>query len=258
MSTSPASVSTPRVFVVTGGGNGIGRACALAFAREGYRVALADLNASAASAVADEIRSSGGAAVAIATDVADAASCRRMAEMVAGEFGGIDVLMNCAVVKASARRNFWEIPEDEWDRLMTVNVKGVWHAICAALPAMRGRGGGSIINMSSATVNAGGRDFLHYVTSKAAIVGLTRSMARELGDDGIRVNCIMPGYIVTGPQRPGFSDDATLSASRMDVRIVKRNGETADVVGCALFLASEASAYMTGQSLNLDGGRTFL
>jgi 3-oxoacyl-[acyl-carrier protein] reductase len=247
-----------RVLLVTGGGQGIGRAFALGFAREGYGVVIADRNATTAAAVAQEVARAGGRASAIETDVSSRVGCVRMAEHAKKEFGRIDVLVNCAVVKASGRRKFWEIDESEWDRLMAVNVKGVWLAMCSVVPAMREQGGGTIVNMASAVFNAGQIDFLHYVATKAAVIGITRSAARELGEFNIRVNCILPGYVETATESADLRPDPARLAQRMQSQIIKRPADPDDVVGVGLFLASEQSKYMTGQSINIDGGRTFI
>ena len=247
-----------RSVLITGGGQGIGRAFAERFARDGDRVAIADINSDATERVAATIRASGGTALSVGTDVSDRGSVDAMTARVNAEYGRIDVLINCAVVKASARYQFWEIPEAEWDRLMAVNVKGVWHAICSVVPTMRQIGGGTIVNLSSAVVNAAGPGFLHYVTSKAAIIGMTRSMARELGEYNIRVNSILPGYVETDAERSHERPDAAVLARRLETQIIKRPANTNDVVGVGLFLASDLSGYMTGQSINIDGGRTFI
>jgi 3-oxoacyl-[acyl-carrier protein] reductase len=163
---------------------------------------------------------------------------------------------NAAVFSTITLKPFWELSVNEWDRLMAVNVRGTWLTMKAVVPPMREAGGGSIINISS-TVVAGGRpNYLHYVASKAAVIGMTRSAARELGDFGIRVNCIMPGTIQTEVPRETVSPErrAALIASQS----IKRAATPDDLVGVASFLASSDSQYMTGQTLDVDGGNTFL
>ncbi len=244
--------------IVTGAAQGIGRAFARAFAAAGYAVVIADLDALKGAAVVREIEATGGSAVFIETDVSDAAACRRLAERARAQFERIDVLVNNAAVRAAERRRFWEIDEGLWDRMMAVNVKGVWLAMSAVVPAMREQRGGCIINMSSAAYLAGAPNFLHYTASKAAVVGMTRSAARELGEFGIRVNAILPGSVTTEIAKPATSLAAKDAAARNGGRIVQRDETPADLVGVALFLASEAASYITGQSLNVDGGQSFL
>jgi 3-oxoacyl-[acyl-carrier protein] reductase len=240
-----------RVAIVTGAAQGIGRAYALRFARDGLRVVVADLNLAKARDVAGEIGA--GNAIAVGVDVSDEASTVEMASAALDSFGRIDVLVNNAAVFSTIRlKPFWEISPAEWDQVMAVNVRGTWLAMKAVIPAMRERGEGSIINISSSVRP----NYLHYVTSKAGIIGMTRSAARELGDFGIRVNCIMPGTIQTEIPRETVSPErrAALIASQS----IKRAATTDDLVGVAAFLASADARYMTGQTLDVDGGNTFL
>ena len=246
-----------RVAIVTGGAQGLGRAYALAFAREGAIAVIADRNLEGASAVAAEIEASGGRALALATDVADAESVAATARDTLARFGRIDVLVNNAALYMRnlppatdlIKRPFDEIPLPEWERLLRVNVTGPFLCVRAVVPAMRAAGFGRIINISSSTVLLGLPNYLHYVTSKSAIIGFTRSLARELGKDGITVNTIIPGLITTEVDNPTASADKVVP-----MQCIPRPGVPADMTGAALFLASGASGFITGQSLNVDGG----
>jgi 3-oxoacyl-[acyl-carrier protein] reductase len=181
-----------------------------------------------------------------------------MAEHALAQFGRIDGLINNAALKGldKGRKKLWEIDPDDWDRLMAVNVRGVWLATRAVLPAMQAQGGGSIVNMASTVLLLGSTNFLHYACSKGAVLGFTRSAARELGEFNIRVNCILSGYIPTDSwQNPA---DSVNNAVRAQARIIQRAEVAEDLVGAAVFLASADSSYMSGQSINIDGGQTHL
>jgi NAD(P)-dependent dehydrogenase (short-subunit alcohol dehydrogenase family) len=241
--------------LVTGAGRGLGRAFALGFAERGDRVAAADLDTSGADETA---RLSGG--IAVRMDVADAASVREAADRVAAELGGIDVLVNNAGLYAGLRRGpFHEIDEDEWDRVMAVNVKGTWLCARACLPAMRAAGGGTIVNVASTTAINGSAGFAHYVASKGAVIALTRAMAREAGPLGVRVNVIAPGLTLTQASRDMLEGEGVDPETyALDRGSLKRPAQPDDVVGAALWLASDGAAYVTGQTVVVDGGRIFV
>ncbi len=245
-----------KVVIVTGAAQGIGRAFALRFAQDGYRTVIADLNFAQAQSVRDEITATGAAAIAERTDVGSEASCNACVSQTLAAFGRIDALINNAAMFSDlALRPFWEIDIAEWDRVLGVNVRGTWLMMKAVVPAMQAQGSGSIINMSSNTFLSGRPGFLHYVASKGAVVGITRSAARELGEHNIRVNCILPGLTRTEVKRssdaPGRYDELLKSQS------IKRVEVPDDLVGTAAFLASDDSRFMTGQALTVDGGNTF-
>jgi len=249
-------VLAKRCAVVTGAGGGLGRAFALAFAQAGAQVCAADIDAIAAAATAAAVHDGGGSAVAVAGDVAAEDGAASIARAALDAFGAIDVLVNNAAVYAGLqRRRFEEIPLAEWDRVMATNVRGPWLCARACAPAMRERGGGSIVNISSATVLSGSPLLAHYVASKGALIALTRVMARELGEDAIRVNAIAPGFTLTQASRGLVEGAETYGVQR---GAIKRAIEADDIVGAALFLASDASAMVTGQTLVVDGGRQFL
>jgi NAD(P)-dependent dehydrogenase (short-subunit alcohol dehydrogenase family) len=240
-----------RVVLITGAGGGLGRAFSLAFAEAGSNVVAADIDEAAAGETASLVDG-----LAVQVDVSDGASVSAMVDEVVERFGGVDVLVNNAALYAGLRRApFHEIEEDEWDRTMSVNLKGPWLVSKLCLPAMRGREGGSIVNVASATVFSGSPDWAHYVTSKGGMIALTRVMARELGDLGIRVNAIAPGFVLTEASRAVIEDAETYGVAR---GAIKRSIQPDDIVGTALFLASAASGIITGQTLIVDGGRQFL
>ena len=238
-----------KVAIVTGGARNIGAVYAKTLAAEGARVVIADVLDGAATAV--DINEAGGQAVAAEVDVSREDDTLRMARTAVDVFGGIDILVNNAAIYVSInRRPFYEISAEEWDRVTAVNIKGVFLCAKAVLPAMRERGGGRIINISSNTVMAGTPNFLHYVASKAALIGITRSMARELGGDRINVNAIAPGLV----EHEGQTVPPEISASRVDARSIKRRQVPGDLTGAVLYLASSDSDFVTGQTLVIDGG----
>jgi len=244
-----------KVAIVTGGGNGIGRAYCLGLAKEGARVAVADIDKKAADAVAEAIRSSGGEALSIDADISVQANVQAMADKTAAAFGGIDILVNNAAIfsrPAVSRAPFWEISMKEWDRVMQVNIKGPWLCCCAVLPYLRKRGKGKIINQSSVAFHLGLANYAHYVASRAAIVGLTRSMARELGPYHINVNSIAPGSTLAedNPSEARIQNLERASANRS----IKRIEYPEDLVGALIFLASKDSDFITGQTFVIDGG----
>jgi 3-oxoacyl-[acyl-carrier protein] reductase len=240
-----------RVAIVTGGAKGLGLAYARALAREGYGVAIADLLD--AKEVVQEL---GPEAMSVICDVGDADGPDAMAQAVLDRFGRIDVLINNAGYFTQIhKRAFDELTVEEWDEAYRVNVRGTWLCCKAVVPAMRAAGGGRIVNTSSMTVPSGIPHFLHYVASKAAIVGLTRSLARELGDDNIAVNTISPDYV---PHDPGYAGrQPEMAAIIANQRCFKRDETPEDLVGTILFLAGPGSAFITGQNFYVNGGRLF-
>jgi len=242
-----------KVAIVTGGGIGLGRAYCKALAAEGARVVVADIADDAARAVAKEVDG-----VAVHVDVTAPEQTAAMAARAVAAYGGIDVLVNNAgMYTAIAKRPFTQIPLEEWDRCMAVNVKGVFLCCRAVYPQMKKQGRGKIINISSGTVLGGTPMFLHYVSSKAAVIGLTRALAREVGGDGINVNAITPGLTIADENQRRMLSEEYL-APRRQARAFKRDQHPEDLVGTVLFLASSASDFMTGQTLNVDGGAWML
>ena len=246
-----------RVVIITGAGQGIGRAYAHHFAKAGAIPVIAELNGQNGQRVASEIEADGGRALAVSADVTSPDSVEHMVATTMEALGRVDVLINnAAIFSQLTRRGFEDIPLDEWEDVMRVNVTGSMLCARAVLPAMRAAKWGRIINISSSTVPLGLPNFTHYVTSKAAVVGMTRAMARELGPDGITVNAIMPGLTETEVDNAGRTD--AVREKVIDMQAIKRLEVPEDLVGMLLFLASPASGFITGQSLAVDGGSAFL
>jgi len=246
-----------RVAIITGGASGIGRAYVLGMAGEGARVVIADIDEERAVATAREVEAQGGQALALWVDVSTASSTADMARRSVEHFGRIDILVNNAAVFARvpmAAVPPWEISEEEWDRLMAVNLKGPFLCARAVIPQMRAQGKGKIINISSGTVFWGSPLYLHYVTAKAGIIGMTRSLARSLGEFGITVNCIAPGGTVTEvlQQDAAFMDRQSATLGQ---RCIRRLEYPEDLVGTAIFLACDDSDFISGQTIVVDGGR---
>jgi 3-oxoacyl-[acyl-carrier protein] reductase len=244
-----------RVAIVTGAGQGIGRVFAKALAAAGAKAVIAERNADKAHGVAAEIAAGGGEALAIRTDVADPVSVGKMVREVEVQYGRIDILVNNAGSFSTLEmRPFELIPLDEWEEVLRVNVTGPFLCARAVLPAMRRAGWGRIINMASAAVTMGRPNYLHYITSKAALVGMSRSMARELGAEGITVNSILPGATFTEIERKTVTPQQ--KERIVAQQCIPRPEIPEDLVGMLLFLASDASAFVTGQALTVDGGCT--
>lgn len=245
---------TNKVAIITGAAGGLGRAFAKAFAKAGAAVACADINLDGAQKTADLIKSSGGQAISVKTDVTTKASADELVAQTLSQYGQLDILVNNAAIYAGLeRRPFWEIDEEIWDRVMAVNVKGIWQMSKSAAPQMF-EGGGRIINIASATFYSGSPGWLHYVASKGATIGMTRSMARELGDYNVTVNAIAPGFTLTDASLNMMDDAANYGVNR---GAIKRASQTEDMLGTALYLASGASDFVTGQTIVVDGGRQF-
>jgi len=242
-----------RVALVTGAAQGIGAAFAKGLAAEGAKVAIADLDSG--RTVVDIIRQAGGEAIDAPCDVSDEAAARAAVAKTVDAFGRLDILVNnAAIFTQTPRRKFDEITVEEWDKVCSVNIRGVWLMCKAAVPAMRANGYGKIVNISSGRAFKGSTHFLHYDASKAAVVGITRSLARELGEDNIRVNAIAPGStasenVLARSTGLGASMDSTVKS-----RAIKRVETPDDLVGACVFLASPDSDFITGQSLVVDGG----
>jgi 3-oxoacyl-[acyl-carrier protein] reductase len=238
--------------IITGGGGKIAKAYAMAFAKEGAKVSLPDI-ASADPAV-KAIRDMGGTAITMKCDVSDEQSVSTMVDETAKRFGTIDVLINNAAYFMTVWKGpFWEMTVEEFDKAMAVNVRGSWLCAKAVVPYMQRQKKGKIINISSNVALTGNPNYIHYVTSKGALIAMTRAMARELGDYNICVNTVTPGFVVT----EGRQVDPAYEKVRAQQRSIKRTQVEADLVGTVLFLSSPESDFMTGQLLNVDGGFHF-
>jgi 3-oxoacyl-[acyl-carrier protein] reductase len=243
-----------KVAIITGAGGDMGRAIAVRYAQEGARVVVAEIQQATAEQTATAVRDAGGEALALAIDVSNRAATESMARQTVERFGRIDVLVNCAAMFGTVERKpFDEITDNEWDACMAVNLRGMWLCCRAVFPYMREQGAGQIINISSGTVFGGTPLFLHYVTSKAGVVGLTRALAREVGDHGIRVNTIAPGLTVTRGSRQHFTDEHYDALARHTA--LGRPEQVGDLVGTFVYLASDDSKFVTGQTIVVDGGR---
>ena len=244
-----------RVAIVTGGGHGIGKAYAMRLAAEGAKVVIAELDEQAALAVAAELERDGHEALGIQTDVSQQPSAERMAAQTVQRFGRIDILVNNAAIFATipmSRSPFDQISIDEWDCMMSVNMKGTWLACRAVTPQMRAQAYGKIVNISSSTAVKGSPSRIHYVTSKAGILGFTKTLANELGKDNICVNCVAPGSTLS-EENP---DEGILKmrGDAAHVRALKRVQNPQDLTGAVVFFASADSDFITGQTLVVDGG----
>jgi NAD(P)-dependent dehydrogenase (short-subunit alcohol dehydrogenase family) len=241
--------------LITGGASGIGRATALLFAREGAVVAITDLNEQAGGAVVREIVSRGGRAIFEPADVTRAADCQRVVERTVCELGGVHVLFNNAGI--ILRASVVELSEEDWDRVMAVNVKSMFLMAREVIPIMATAGGGSIINMASGWGLAGGPRAAVYCASKGAVVLLTKAMAVDHGSQKIRVNCICPGDTDTAmlhkeARQLGESTDRFLAEAAR--RPLGRVGRPEEIAQAALYLASDAASFVTGTALVVDGG----
>ena len=246
---------TGRGVLVTGGGKGLGKVYVEEFAKAGAHVVAADIDVQAAEAVASSLQGSGLSALGIGVDVADEDSTRAMAKATLDRFGAIDVLINNAsLMSVLPRRSWLEIPVDEWDRVMAVNLRGMFLCCRAVFPAMQAQKRGKIVNISSSRVWEGAPNRLHYTTSKAGVIGLTRALAREVGEFGITVNALTPG--MTQSETQVASSSGNYLATRIAGRAIERVQVPADLVGAVMFLSSPASDFMTGQTINVDGGKS--
>ena len=244
-----------RSVLITGGGKGIGKVYVEEFAKAGARVATADIDVNAAKSVAASLARAGHEAIAIDVDIADEDSTKAMAAAMLDRFGSIDVLINNAsLMSALPRRSWLEIPVEEWDRVMAVNLRGMFLVCRAVFPAMKAQGRGKIVNISSSRVWEGTPNRLHYTTSKAGVIGFTRALARELGEFGITVNAVTPG--MTRSETQVATSSGNYLASRIAGRAIERVQLPADLVGAVMFLSLPASDFMTGQTINVDGGKS--
>jgi 3-oxoacyl-[acyl-carrier protein] reductase len=238
--------------IITGGGGKIGKAYAIAFAKEGAKVSLPDI--ASADHVVKTIQDMGGTAISMACDVSEEKSVKDMVSKTAERFGTIDILINNAAYFMTVWKGpFWEMKVEEFDKAIAVNLRGAWLCAKAAVPYMRTQKYGKIVNISSSVALTGNPNYIHYVASKGGIISMTRAMARELGDYGICVNAVSPGFTVT----EGRQVDPEYERIRNQARCFKRTEVESDLVGTVLFLSSAESDFITGQLINVDGGAHF-
>lgn len=243
-----------KVIIVTGAARGIGQEYVRALAAAGALPVAADLND--CTETVDLARAEGGRALAVRCDIADANSTNAMTAAALEAFGRIDGLVNNAALYGGLRGGRFEaIAEEDWDAAMSVNVKGIWNCCKSVVPAMRESGGGSIVNIASLAATFGTPFVLHYTTSKAAVIGMTRGLARELGRDSIRVNAVAPSAVITEGTREFFAGklDKALDVVKAG-QAIQRNLHPSDLAGTILWLVSDSSAFVTGQTISVDGG----
>ncbi len=241
-----------KVAIITGGGGALGGGTARGLAQAGAAVVLADVKVEASQDIVKDIQQAGGQALAVTCDVSRQADVEAMVDQAARKFGGVDILINNAAIYPS--RPWTEITEEEWDRVFAVNIKGYYLCARAAYPHMKARGGGKIVNISSVTFALGKWDkLLHYVSTKGAVVGFTRALARELGAERINVNCIAPGAFPTDAEKI-HPDPEGYNRFVLENQMIKRRGTPEDIANAVLFLVSPLSDFITGQMLVVDGG----
>ena len=240
-----------KVAIITGASSGIGEAAALALADAGAAVVLGARREDKLKALADRINSNGGRAVYRKTDVTSSSDVQALVDLATSEFGGLDIAFNNAGIEGSGLNPITDDSEDNFDQIFDINVKGVWNALRAEIPALSARGGGTIINNTSVVGHKGFAGFSAYAASKFAVEGLSRSVAAELAESNIRVNTVAPGPIatsmvdrITGGETDGFAQIVPM----------KRLGTPEEIAQTVLFLASDASSFITGQAIGVDGG----
>jgi NAD(P)-dependent dehydrogenase (short-subunit alcohol dehydrogenase family) len=247
------TVQSTRIVAVTGAAQGIGLGYAQHLYKNGYAVALLDFNSAKLDEVGEHFSDSD-RVLRITVDVSDAKSCEAAATRVLEKFGKLDGLINNAAIFSTLQsRPFWEIPEEEWDRVFAVNVRGPWLVVKSLLPAFKASEGASIVNIGSDTALAGRPPgFMHYVSSKGAVQAMTYAMSRELGQFGIRVNTISPGFVQTEVANPRLTAEA--KAALVAQQALPRMAGPDDIAEVAEFLLSDASRHVSGQTLSVNGG----
>ena len=246
-----------KTLAVTGGAQGLGREFALSFAGEGAKVAVVDINGEKAESVAGEIKAAGGEAIAVQLDVTDLAAAEVMAKTVNDTFGSFDILINSAAIFSTIKlKPFYEMPIEEYRRVIDVNMTGTLITSRAAAHYMMEQKWGRIINLTSCSFFEGRGNYVHYTSSKAGVIGITRAIARELGGFGVTANAIAPGATVTEVPRETVNEEWKKKV--MANRCIQRTQVPEDLVGIAMFMASEESEFMTGQTVVVDGGMIFL
>lgn len=240
-----------RTALVTGAGNGLGVEYARVLAECGARVIVTDIDESGVDRTVAELADRGLDVVGRRVDVSDPASV----EACSAQFSDVDILINNAAMFATvpmSRAGYAELDVDEWDRMMAVNLRGIWLMARSFVPGMQQRGYGKVVNISSGTALKGSSGRIHYVTTKAGVIGFTKTLAREVGDDGVLVNCLAPGSTLS--EKEQTDDVMRLRSAAANNRILKRVQQPADLLGALIFLSAPASDFMTGQTVVVDGG----
>ena len=242
--------------LVTGGGSGIGRATSLAYAREGARVVVVDVNVEGGEETVQQIKEAGGEAILVHADVAKPEDTQAMVAQAVEAFGSLDCAFNNAGISGRERWLTAEYPEEEWDRVTSINLKGVWLCMKAEIPQMLKQGGGAIVNTASVAGLVGIRGTAAYIAAKHGVVGLTKAAALEYADRGIRVNSVCPGYIHT-PLVQGVFDSVDGYEDQVKSRHpVGRLGEPQEIAEAVLWLSSDSASFVTGHNMAVDGGYT--
>jgi 3-oxoacyl-[acyl-carrier protein] reductase len=247
-----------KTVIVSGSAHGIGRAYSERLAADGANVALLDIDGTRNDEVCRGIRAAGGTAIAITTDVRDLAQFQKAADRTAEAFGRVTGLVNNAGmlnVIPITRSTFEEIPDAEWDEAFRLNTKAAWYGCKAVLPHLKANGGGSIVNITSSTVFRGVPTRAHYVASKSALIGFTRTLAKELGKYWIRVNCVAPGSTLS--EEDPSPEAIAMRNDPVKIRALQRVEKPQDLVGTIAFLMSDDSEFITGQAILVDGGSAF-
>lgn len=241
-----------QVAIITGASRGLGRTLALKLTEEGASLLIIDRNMPGLEETKELVECQGGRAIVARVDTSKEEDTLRMADLAVKELGGIDILVNNAAIGIE-RKAFFEISTEEWDRVMAVNLRGYWLCVKAVFPHMKNKSKGRIINITSDSFFSGSHGFAHYVSSKGGIIGLTRALARELGDYGIHINAVAPGFMANETGLALIGGDK----NKYDVNpnCIKRVGTPEDVVGVVAFLASNESDFITGQTIVVNGGR---
>lgn len=259
MSQQPSSARHEHAVVITGAAGGIGAAYVEAFSAAGANVVCLDVASREVEGkeLAGRLAGNPGTVLFVAADITEDADWDRVVAAAADRFGGVRALVNNAAIYGNlgGKRPLIELTNEQWDLVLRVNVRGVWQGIKAVAPALARRGGGQIVNISSGTARAGTANFAHYVASKAAVEGLTRAAAKELGPAGITVNCVAPG-LVTDEATATLNDPAYI-ARLASLRAIPREMAPGDLVGAVWWLTSPQSAFVTGQTIVVDGGQVF-
>ena len=242
-----------KVALVTGGSSGIGRATSLAFAREGARVAIADREPTGAAETARMIEDLGGNATVFELDVTKAAEVASLVERVVQTYGRLDCAFNNAGIGGEVAKTA-DYPEEEWDRILNVNLKSVWLCMKYEIPVMEKQGGGAIVNTASIYGLAGAAGYIAYNAAKHGVVGITRTAALEYATDGIRINAVCPGYIRTPMTQPGIDANPELERKMVSQTPMARLGRPEEIAGAVVWLCSDAASFVTGHTMTPDGG----
>ncbi len=245
-----------KVVLVTGAGDGIGRATAIAFAREGAKVVPVDIVADTVMAVAEAIENEGGEASAFVADVSDPGACEAMVEHAVRAFGGLHVAINNAGIQGPYEPNFTDLQVKDWDRVIGVNLSGIFYSMRAEVPALRKSGGKAIVNTASAASHIAAPAMSAYITSKHGVAGLTKAAALDLIKEGIRVNAICPGYVETGMMAGLVGMDEAARNAFLSQAPIGRIADPFEMAEVILFLASDAASYVVGTLFRADGALT--